>query len=263
MKGILHKMKTKLGDPISYSLDFEGQIVLNDYLGKGIRLRYLDEIFCSSCGKKTNKSFNQGFCYACFLKAPDSAPCIIKPELCRAHLGEGRDVAWEEAHHNQKHYVYLASSDVVKVGVTRSTQIPTRWIDQGAHAAIILAETPNRFLAGVLEVALKNHFSDKTNWQKMLKNEVDTSIDLINEKWGLEEVLPLDLMEYFSENDEILEFSYPVLSFPKSVKSISFDKDKVVEGVLTGIKGQYLIFDDGRVLNIRKHTSYLIDFDLI
>jgi hypothetical protein len=261
MKGLLHKMKVEFGNPIQYALNFENQLVLNDFIGKKIRLNFLNEIICTSCGKKTNKSFNQGFCYNCFLKAPESAECIIRPELCRAHLGEGRDVLWEETHHNQIHYVYLALSDVVKVGVTRNTQIPTRWIDQGAHAAIILAETPNRYLAGVLEVELKNHFSDKTNWQKMLKNEIDLSVDLVNEKWSLEEVLPEDLLQYFSENDEITEFSYPVLAFPKKVKSVSFDKETSIEGVLTGIKGQYLIFEDDRVINIRKHTSYLIDFE--
>jgi hypothetical protein len=31
---------------------------------------------------------------------------------------------------------------------SRETQIPTRWIDQGANQALILAETPYRQLAG-------------------------------------------------------------------------------------------------------------------
>ncbi len=246
-------------NPIRYELKLDEVLVMNDFIGKKIVLTFQNEIFCISCGKKTAKSFNQGFCYTCFVKAPESAECIIRPELCRAHLGEGRDVEWEESHHNQPHIVYLAASDCVKVGVTRTTQVPKRWIDQGANSAIILAETPNRYLAGVLEVELKNHFTDKTNWQKMLRNEVDESIDLVNEKWSLEEVLPADLMEYFSENDEIFEFNFPVSEYPTKIKSLSFDKDTQIEGVLSGIKGQYLIFDDGRVLNIRKHTGYLVE----
>jgi hypothetical protein len=198
-------------------------------------------------------------CFNCFQSAPEASECILRPELCRAHLGEGRDVAWEEAHHNQPHIVYLASSDTVKVGVTRATQIPFRWIDQGAFSAIRLAETPNRYEAGKLEVALKSFFTDKTNWQRMLKNEIDDSIDLEEEKWSLHDQLPSDLTEFFSENDEIIQMHYPVIQYPEKVKSLSLDKTPVIEGKLTGIKGQYLLFEDGSVINIRKHSGYEIE----
>jgi hypothetical protein len=261
MRGILSKMNVEHSSPIVYTLNLEENVRFNDLIGKNIKFSFLDKIICRSCAKETKKSFNQGFCYTCFLNAPESADCIIRPELCRAHLGQGRDVEWEEKNHNQDHVVYLAASDVVKVGVTRSTQMPTRWIDQGANSAIILAETPNRYLAGVLEMELKNHFSDKTNWQKMLKNDIDESIDLVHEKWSLESVLPSDLTQYFSENDEIFEFNYPVSNYPEKIKSLSFDKETVIEGVLVGIKGQYLIFEGGRVLNLRKHTSYLVELE--
>ena len=36
----------------------------------------------------------------------------------------------------------------------------------------------------------------------------------------------------------------------------------VIEGRLWGIKGQYLIFDDGSVLNIRKHNGYNITLEI-
>lgn len=166
---------------------------------------------------------------------------------------------WEEKNHNQPHIVYLAASDKVKVGVTRNTQIPTRWIDQGASSAIRLAKTPNRYEAGILEVALKDFFSDKTNWQRMLKNEIDTSIDLVEEKWNLHDQLPEDLTKFFSEDDEIVTITYPVKEFPTKVVSLSFDKTPIIEGKLVGIKGQYLIFEGGAVLNIRKHTGYHIE----
>jgi len=259
MIGILHKMKTELGKPVRYSLKWETPVVMNDFIGKSIRLSFTGTIICQKCGKVTKKSFGEGFCYPCFISAPEAAECIIRPELCRAHLGEGRDVAWEEANHNQPHVVYLAASDVVKVGVTRETQVPTRWIDQGAKSAIRLVETPNRYEAGRLEVELKAMFTDKTNWQRMLKNEFDDSIDLEDEKWSLHEQLPEDLTQYFSENDEIIEIDYPVLSFPEKVKSVSFDKESTIEGILQGIKGQYLILDGGRVLNIRKHAGYQVE----
>jgi hypothetical protein len=260
MHGVLSKLTSTFEEPISYFFDPEKKQNLNQHIGKPISLKWNGDIFCTACAKKTNKSFGQGFCYKCFISAPEAAECIIKPELCKAHLGEGRDVEWEEKNHNQPHIVYLAASDVVKVGVTRDTQVPTRWIDQGANEAIILAETPNRYEAGVLEVALKSFFTDKTNWQKMLRNEVDESIDLVEEKWSLHDQLPADLTQYFSENDTIWNLNFPVENYPEKVKSLSFDKTPHIEGVLKGIKGQYLIFESGEVLNIRKHTGYYIEF---
>jgi hypothetical protein len=173
-------------------------------------------------------------------------------------LGEGRDPDWEEKHHNVPHIVYLAATDAVKVGVTRATQVPTRWIDQGAAQAIILAETPNRYEAGMLEVALKDFFTDKTNWQRMLKNETDDTIDLVDEKWRLHDELPSDLTTHFSEEDDVLSLKYPVEMYPEKVKSIGLDKTPSFNAVLKGIRGQYLMFEGGMVMNIRKHTGYTV-----
>jgi len=141
--------------------------------------------------------------------------------------------------------------------------VPTRWIDQGANKAIILAEVPNRYLAGKIEVALKDHFSDKTNWQSMLCNLQDETINLENEKWHIHEILPSDLSSYWSEDDSIHSFNYPVEIYPTKVTSLTFDKTPEINGMLKGIKGQYLLFEGGQVLNIRRHTSYQIEFDEI
>ncbi len=259
--GNLRKMSVHLDAEIQYTLNLSEDILMNDLIGNHIRLEWNGVINCSSCKKVTKKSFGQGFCYTCFANAPESAECIIRPELCRAHLGEGRDPEWEEKHHNKPHVVYLAASSAVKVGITRGDQVPTRWIDQGASSAIRLAETPNRYEAGRVEVALKEFFTDKTNWRKMLKNEIDEEIDLEEEKWALEEHLPADIIELFSENDDIIALNYPVVEYPEKVKSLSFDKTNIIEGKLMGIKGQYLLFENGEVLNIRKHTSYHVKFN--
>jgi hypothetical protein len=192
------------------------------------------------------------------MNSPESSPCIINPELCEGHLGKGRDVEWEKSHHVQPHFVYLAVASGLKVGVTRETQVPTRWIDQGASFAIKVAETPYRQLAGAIEVALKSHFTDKTNWQRMLKNEIG-DYDLETEKWQIEELLPADLGQYMSEDDEIIEINYPVLHYPEKIKSVGFEKTPLIEGTLLGIKGQYLLFDDDRVINLRKYSGYHID----
>lgn len=267
----IRKMSVHLNDEdiVEYKMIFfdsvtqeEKSIPLNEHIGKKISLAFSGEIYCKKCGNKTKTSYNQGFCYKCFKNAPESAECIIRPELCRAHLGEGRDVEWEEKNHNQPHYVYLAATDVVKVGVTRSAQIPTRWIDQGASEAIILAETPNRYLAGVIEVALKSEFTDKTNWRKMLLNHIDESIDLEEIKWRLEELLPSDIVEYFSEEDDVTTIDYPVLEYPIKITSLNLDKSPEIKGRLLGIKGQYFLLDSGRVINIRRHTSYKVKFQI-
>lgn len=256
----LNKMRTSLADVVNYQLIHEDvQIDMNELVGQPIQLTYLDKQQCASCHKFVKKLFAQGFCYDCFMNSPEAAPCIINPELCEGHLGKGRDVEWEQKHHVQPHVVYLAVASAVKVGVTREQQVPTRWIDQGASFAIKLAEVPYRQLAGEIEVALKGTFTDKTNWRSMLKNEIG-DFDLEEEKWQCEELLPADLAEYMSEDDSIIEINYPVLEFPEKIKSIGFDKEKVIEGKVTGIKGQYLLLDNNRVLNIRKHTGYYVDF---
>jgi hypothetical protein len=255
-------MKVEHGTPISYTLELEQPLRMNDFLGKNIRLEWTGKIVCCNCGKTTKNSFGQGFCYPCFMSAPQASPCIISPERCRAHLGEGRDIEWEHQNHNQPHIVYLALSDSVKVGVTRADQRMTRWIDQGAHASIVLAETPNRYVAGTIEVALKSLMTDKTNWQRMLRNEINHAIDLVEEKGMAEDALPFDLRDYICVDDSVISFEYPVMQFPQKVKSVSFDKTPAISGRLAGIKGQYLIFEDQSVINLRKFTSYEVRFEV-
>lgn len=261
ISGNLHKMDVELEDTVRYQLRLESSVVMNDLIGQEVSLSWSGKIFCQKCNKITKNSFGEGFCYTCFTTAAESAECIIRPELCRAHIGEGRDPEWEQRNHNVPHIVYLAASDIVKVGVTRITQVPTRWIDQGASSAIRLAETPNRYEAGILEVALKDFFSDKTNWQRMLKNEIDESIDLVEEKWSLHDQLPSDLTKYFSEDDEVITLNYPVLEYSNKIKSLSFDKLSEIKGKLVGIKGQYLLFEGGNAMNVRKHTGYNVTLE--
>ncbi len=260
--GNLRKMSTEAGDPIRYQLALgEACIEMNEFIGRPLSLRYQGVINCKICGRKTNKSFGEGFCYPHFMNHPANSPCILRPELCEGHLGKGRDPEWEQEHHVQPHVVYLALSSAVKVGVTRETQVPTRWIDQGATQAIVLAEVPYRQLAGQIEVALKDHYTDKTSWQKMLKNDLATDVDLAAEKARAAEYLPADLQLYLVEEDDIAELVYPVQAYPPKVKSVTFDKVDRIEGTLQGIKGQYLIFDDHRVFNVRRHTGYLVELD--
>lgn len=259
-QGNLRKMNTALtDDSVQYSLDLNGTAVdMNALIGKPVTLEFQNRINCIVCGKKTNKSFGQGFCYNCFQTAPQAEECVLHPEKCRAHLGEARDIAFAESHCLIPHYVYLALTSVIKVGVTRNTQIPTRWIDQGAWKAVIIARVPDRHIAGMIEVFLKDYFADKTNWRSMLKNELAESIDIFAEKRKALELLPPELRKYAVDKEDVWEINYPVELFPLKPKSLSFDKEPNISGILKGIKGQYLLLDNDRVLNIRKHSGYLV-----
>jgi hypothetical protein len=258
VSGNLRKMQTRLEDVTQYTLDLDGNAIdMNEKIGKPIKFRFEGIINCIACDRLTKKSFGGGFCYPCFRNAPEASECIIRPELCRAHEGEARDMAWAEKHCLVEQIVYLARSSAVKVGITRGSQLPTRWIDQGATDAIVFARVPNRYTAGIVEVALKEHLTDRTNWRRMLKNEV-IDADLAATKSSLTGALDANLKQFVDTDDTVCSIEYPVDRYPDKVKSIGFDKQAEIEGCLAGIKGQYLIFDDNRVLNIRKHNGYRV-----
>ncbi|WPP52298.1 DUF2797 domain-containing protein [Catalinimonas niigatensis] len=258
-EGNLLKMRVALEEPVRYTLRLEkDEIDMNQLLGQQIHIAFEGRINCVNCGRITKKSFGQGFCYPCFIKAPENSECILRPELCRAHLGEGRDVEWEKAHHLQPHIVYLAQTDAIKVGITRTTQVPTRWIDQGARRALPIATVPYRYLAGQIEVALKDQFTDKTNWRNMLKNVVNDELHLEEHCELAHQWIPEELGEYILQECPITEIHYPVLEYPEKVKSLILDKNPVISSTLLGIRGQYLIFDNGEVFNIRNHSGYYI-----
>ena len=260
LEGNILKMRTEGIGPVQYFLPVgNAEIHLNPLVGKQVSLRFTGQINCISCGKQTKTSFGQGFCYNCMQTAPEASESVMRPELSKAHLGIARDLEWAEKHDLIDHFVYLAVSGDVKVGVTRYHQVPTRWIDQGASSAIKIATVPNRHIAGVIEVFLKKYFTDKTDWRAMLKNEVATNIDLLAEKEKALGLLSAELRKYAEPDNIITQIEYPVIEYPQKLKSLSFDKQPLISGILKGIKGQYFIFDEGNVLNIRKHNGYRLE----
>ncbi|MBF0694333.1 MAG: DUF2797 domain-containing protein [Flavobacterium sp.] len=257
-QGVLTKMQTEQGQPIQYYLIFEDSFInVNQLIGKEIELRY-SGYQCIHCSKK-KKIFRQGFCYQCFSTSPSAGDWILRPELSTAHLGiADRDLDYESSVQLHPHTVYLALACEVKVGVTRSTQVPTRWIDQGACSAITVVEVPNRYLAGLAEVALKEYYVDKTNWRRMLCNDVTPS-DLLAERRKVESYLPEEVREfYYNSNPEIVEIQYPVTEYPKKVQGLNLEKTPYFRGKLIGIRGQYLIFNDGTVFNVRAAEGSIV-----
>jgi len=260
----LRKMSASANEEgrVEYHLQtHDGLIGMNGMVGRNVTLSFTGTIKCVSCGKVTKKSFAQGYCYRCFISSPQTEECLLKPHLCQAHLGVARDMEYATEHCLIEHYVYLARSGGLKVGVTRHTQIPTRWIDQGASQALIIAKTPNRYLAGAIEVALMKYFSDKTNWRAMLTNN-EPAFDLLEERERAISVLDGDLGQYFVSDMEVQSLYYPVEVYPVKVTSLNFDKTPVVSGILEGMRGQYLIFKEGKVINLRTFTGYEVEVGL-
>jgi len=245
------------------NLEPQFEVDLNEWVGKEISIQFQNQINCVVTGKKIPKTFGEGMSWDAFRNSPYAVESIIRPELSQAHLGIGiRDLEWEIEHHVTPHYTYLSLTSEIKVGVTRKTQIPTRWIDQGAVEAIFLAETPYRQAAGLIEVALKGHLADKTNWRKMLKNEFSNEKSLSDAKAFAISLIPEELKEFISLDNEIKKIIYPVISYPEKVKSLKLDSRPMIQKKLLGIKGQYLLFEDDEVLNVRSHSGYQILFSL-
>jgi len=270
--GALRKMRVQLPDdasrPVDYSLVLDEQLVpLNAVLGKRLSLCFRGVINCIHCGRDTKKSFNQGYCYPCFRKLARCDQCIVSPEKCHYHLGTCREPDWGDQFCMQDHYVYLANSSGLKVGITRGTQIPTRWIDQGAIQALPIYRVQTRRQAGLVEMLLKAHIADKTNWRAMLKGDpeeldlrpcaddlctlVEDGVASLQHEFGLQAITLLS-------DAEPVAIRYPVLQYPIKISSHNFDKNPQVEGILQGIKGQYLLLDSG-VINLRKFGGYQIE----
>jgi hypothetical protein len=248
------------GGPVRYALRVgEAHVDLAPFIGKEFTLRFTGQMTCVNCGRTVKKFFGQGFCYPCFSTAPEAAECIVRPELCRAHLGEGRDPAWETAHHAQEHVVYLSQTGGIKVGVTRSTQVPVRWIDQGAVAALVIARVPYRQLAGLIEVALKSVFADRTNWRAMLTEVRPEPERLVAARAQALAALTLELGAYSLDDQQPMVLAYPVEHMPPKVTSVGLEKVPVISGRLAGAKGQYLIWSDGRVFNVRNNAGYHVE----
>ncbi len=266
MKGVINKMLTHHLDVVQYKLPIADNLIeMNPLVGQSISVSFTGNIFCINCGRKTSKSFNQGYCFPCFRSLAECDQCIMRPELCHFDKGTCRDEAWGMANCMQPHFVYLANSSGLKVGITRHTQIPTRWMDQGASCAMPLFKVASRLTSGLVEVMFKSHISDRTDWRKMLKGDPD-GVDLISKGEELAELVDNDIAceQRIKISDfemvaspKIYTFNYPVKRYPKTIRAHNLDKTPKIQGLLQGIKGQYLIFDNG-VLNIRKYGGYEI-----
>ena len=259
--GVLKKMTSIHDNPVRYIIDFDNDLIfLNQIIGKKIKI-HKTGYCCLSCFENL-QIFANGFCKKCFFESPIAGDWIMKPELSKAHLGiEDRDISYEKKIQLLNHIVYLSKTSGIKVGATRSNNMSTRWIDQGAIEAVELIEVPNRYLAGVAEVKLKENFSDKTNWRRMLTSNIEEADIIKNKKIALD-ALGSEFEEFFKTDSEVMKFNYQIDKSIDSVKSVSLKKSDDIEGKLIGIKGQYLIFDDSSVFNVRSNEGYVVDISI-
>lgn len=270
LSGQLTKMAVNLtaDNEAQYTMQLgEHQMAMAPLLGETVTLRFQGEINCVHCQRLTKKSFSGGFCFPCSQRLAQCDMCFLKPEQCHFDQGTCREPDWGEAVCMQDHIVYLANSSGLKVGITRLNQVPTRWIDQGATQGLPIFRVSSRYQSGLVEVMFKNHVSDRTDWRKMLKGDAEP-LDLGAERDKLFAECQSDiyaLQQQFGEHaisllpaerEQLIR--YPVQQYPTKITSFNFDKTPEVSGVLEGIKGQYLIFDNG-VINIRKFSGYQVE----
>lgn len=270
-EGALHKMHVSAdhSGKASYQLTLGDECIdMNALIGTHIELVSHGEIRCVNCDKKTKKSFNQGYCYRCLITLAQCDSCMIKPEKCHYHEGTCREPEWGEAHCFSDHYVYLANTGNVKIGITRhvSETISSRWIDQGASQALVFLRVKNRLVSGLVETACKAYIGDKTNWRTMLKGQPEpVSLETLKQQI-MDNIAPelAHIKELHGEDavtqvsSEEVSIEYPVHQFPDKIKSINLDKTPVFSGTLHGIKGQYLLLDEDRVINLRKYAGYRV-----
>lgn len=271
ISGGVAKMVTSLGETVQYRLPLGDELIgLNEVIGHRIKLTHSGAIHCTACGRKTKKSYSQGHCYPCAQKLASCDLCIMRPETCHYAKGTCREPEWGEANCMRDHFVYLANTSGLKVGITRGTQIPTRWMDQGATQALPIFRVDNRLLSGLVEVIFKNHVADKTDWRRMLKGDGEP-MALVARRDELLVLCETELnalraeqgegaIELLSDAEDV-SIHYPVSEYPEKITALNLDKTPEVEGVLKGIKGQYLILDCG-VLNVRKYGGYDLTLEL-
>ncbi|GGF55938.1 DUF2797 domain-containing protein [Alteromonas lipolytica] len=272
--GTLKKMRvsTDTANQAQYQLPVGDNLIdMNALIGQPVSVSYSGNIFCVHCQRKTKKSFNQGYCYPCLISLAQCDSCIIKPEKCHYHEGTCREPQWGEEHCFSDHFVYLANTGNLKVGITRHVTdgISSRWIDQGASQATVMLRVPDRLTSGRVEQLCTRYIGDKTNWRTMLKGAPQQQ-DLIALKHDMLEKLAPELEEIISEkglqavttvDDLAHQIAYPVNQYPEKIKSINLDKENTFSGTLTGIKGQYWMLDGDRVINIRKYAGYEVLFE--
>jgi hypothetical protein len=258
--GPIDKMRTQADAIVQYALPVgDGQLPLNPLLGKPIRFRYTGRIFCIHCGKATKTSFSQGYCFRCMQKLAQCDMCIVRPETCHHHLGTCREPEWGTTHCFIPHTVYIANSSGIKVGITRSHQVKTRWMDQGAIQALPIVSVKTRLESGQVESQLSKIMPDKTNWRLMLKSQGE-AIDLKAKRDELFASWPEGLPGERLTDAEEYRFQYPVLAYPEKPASLNLDKVAEVAGDLLGIKGQYLLLSTG-VINMRKYAGYELEWE--
>jgi len=251
---IVDKLRSELNDPVEYTLLLdEGEFKLNEAIGSRLRMKFTGNAGCTHCGRK--QVFKQGYCFPCTQTLAQCDFCILSPEKCHFHEGTCRDEEFAKTHCFIPHLVYLSLSSHVKVGLTRKGNENIRWVDQGAVGATPLLELEDRKTAGEAETLLKELFSDKTSWQRMLKESPDRYEDLEEAYTRAVDFLAEKGMKALEYN--LTKISYPIESHPAKVKSYNPKKIPELEDELQGIKGQYLIFSNG-VLNMRNWQGYEI-----
>ncbi|MDH5581293.1 MAG: DUF2797 domain-containing protein [Bdellovibrionales bacterium] len=277
LEGNIEKLRTELNDKVQYQFcvrpdpnSKEIELMdMNPLIGSKIRIEFKGLIHCTFCGRETKKSFSGGYCFPCSQSLAQCDLCVLRPHTCHYDNGTCREPEWGEKNCMIPHYVYLSNTTGVKVGITKHTQIPTRWIDQGAIEAIPILKVGTRYQSGVFEKLFSQEVDDKTNWRSLITGKI-TQIDLESTRDRLFEILGDEIDELeekfggdyveILEDESLTRINYPVINYCSKAKSLNLEKMEVIEDELLGIKGQYFIFETGAI-NIRKYIGYKVKIE--
>lgn len=270
-EGTLQKLSVQWGEPARYELLLSAPetigsgsgtaapgLDVNALLGRVLDIEYLEHIACCHCGRRTRKSFAQGYCYPCFRSLARCDLCVVSPDRCHYAAGTCREPEWGESFCMQPHLVYLANSTGPKVGITRRGAERGRWLDQGATQGLVIMEAPTRHLAGLAEVAVGRYLTDRTDWRALVRGDAEpVDLPLLRDRLRrLDADDPLvDDQVRWAPDYAPLALSYPILRYPSRIRRFRLERDRRVRATLVGVKGQFLLFDQG-VLNVRQHTGF-------
>ena len=264
-----NKLQVQLSLPshqVHYQHPFIPDMKMNSLIGQVLQFQVSSCRQCQGCEKNVKKIV-AGYCYPCSKRLACCDLCILKPHLCHYEQGTCREPQWGLKHCFSDHYLYLSVTSGIKVGLTRASQFQTRWIDQGAVKAVLLAQLSSRYQAGVVEEYLSKTFDDKTNWRHLITGQI-SQLELLEERFEQAKFLIKEEKKFENFSYKLLDYHpveihYPVEKFPQKAKTINLDKTSIFEDKLIGIKGQYLFFEELGALNMRKYQGYDINIEVV
>jgi len=251
------------GTPSLYFINSNATLNCDGLVGESLRVTLHEEHVCANCGEKLSES-KYSVCYDC-KQRPPFTQCIKTPGTdCTNADCPFPDYKRDACDHT--YVVYLVTKGDVKVGISRSDRRLQRWAEQGASHAIVVAETPNRKSAGLIEEALSDRFETQSSssWYEPRTSPVE---DLVEATRTAPEYIPDDSRLYacltLNDLDETV-IADRVVSIPHRATGVDHahgvTRPELAvgdsgEGTILGVRGS-VILTNSFALNLKKRQGY-------